>query len=697
MSDLRPEDRLISNKTDGLAEYIVDLVGRWENSRDVDHRNRWEEYERMWRGEWNAQDRDRQSERSKAIMPAIAQAVDSAVSEVEEAMFGQERWFDVDSDIPGTPTDEGGPGRDLADQMLTDLRNVKAGISEAVLLGAIYGTGICKVIIKESSLDTIELEAFPILPLEFVIDPASKTIEEAHGVAHIFNMPYSAVLERQRQGIYAQIDPQVGVEPADRRHYDSDYVRIIEYQGLVPSRMLPDVADDRTKLQFEEDKPVEAIITVANDNVVLRAQQNPVDRGFVAFQWDTDPKKFWGRGIIEKGYWPQKVLDSEVRARIDALAFSVHPMMAVNATMVPRGKDFSVRPGRNIFLNGPPSEALQPISFPPPDPQTYTQGQEMQRMIEMATGQLQAATPFGTNGRNETASGMSMMLGGSIRRTRRTMANIERSFLKPLIRKMYDRYQAFDSRYQPMDVEFTVLGTLGMMAREYESMQLTQLLNALPPGPAQFMLLRSVVENMSLKGKQDIMQLLDLLTAQSLQPQEPPPDLGGQARVMSAQTRDKEVEYEREFNAAKLQLEQTKLQIAAMDKQRIHERGIMQLSVDAERAEAEDTQKTSQAILNLAKAEAEELGQQLEQYRRAVSEMPVSGQTNDGQSIDLSKIQEELESLRMRVESTPNEDGGLAADDIKPIVIERNAEGLVTNINGRSVQRDQNGLIIGVS
>jgi hypothetical protein len=398
MTNLRSKettgDTFTSKATDGLAEHICGLVSRWENKRDVEYRHKWDEFQRMWLGEWAAQDRDRTSERSRAIMPAIQQAVDSAVSEVEEAIFGQERWFDSPSDDPTTEEDEGGPGRMLADNLLKDLEHIKASVSETVLLAAVYGTGIGKIVINDAGPSTIRLDLVPIEPREFVIDPAARAIDEAEGLAHVFHLPYAMVLERQRQGMYEQVDPRVGVEPGDERHVDAMTVRITEYHGLVPASMLPKVDDDRKKLEFEDEKPVEAIVTIANDNVVLRAVQNPLnDRGFVAFQWDTIPNRFWGRGIVEKGYWPQKVLDAEVRSRIDALGFSTVPMLALNAAAVPRGADFAVRPGRNVFLNGSPSENIQPLQFPPPDPQTYTQGQEMQRMIEMATGQTDATRP----------------------------------------------------------------------------------------------------------------------------------------------------------------------------------------------------------------------------------------------------------------------------------------------------------------
>ena len=80
---------------------------------------------------------------------------------------------------------------------------------------------------------------------------------------------------------------------------------------------------------------VEAIVVIANGGTLLKAEKNPYmmqDRPVVAFPWDIVPSRFWGRGVCEKGYNSQKALDAELRARIDALALTVHPMMAMDAT-----------------------------------------------------------------------------------------------------------------------------------------------------------------------------------------------------------------------------------------------------------------------------------------------------------------------------------------------------------------------------
>ena len=56
-----------------------------------------EEYYRLWRGIWAAQDMETaKSERSSRIIisPALQQAVESSVAEIEEATFGRGKYFE---------------------------------------------------------------------------------------------------------------------------------------------------------------------------------------------------------------------------------------------------------------------------------------------------------------------------------------------------------------------------------------------------------------------------------------------------------------------------------------------------------------------------------------------------------------------------------------------------------------------------
>ena len=87
------------------------------------------------------------------------------------------------------------------------------------------------------------------------------------------------------------------------------------------------------------------------------------DRPVVAYQDDTVPGRFWGRGIAEKGYNMQMAIDAQLRSHLDSLALTTVPMMAMDATRMPRGAKFEIRPGKTILTNGNPAEVLLPFKF----------------------------------------------------------------------------------------------------------------------------------------------------------------------------------------------------------------------------------------------------------------------------------------------------------------------------------------------
>ncbi len=152
------------------------------------------------------------------------------------------------------------------------------------------------------------------------------------------------------------------------------------------------------------------------------------DRPFVSYQHDRVPNKFWGRGIAEKGYNPQKALDAELRARIDALALTTHPMMGVDATRLPRGVKFEVKAGKTILTNGDPRQTLMPLNFGSLAQSTFTEAAELERMVQMGTGAMDSANSNFANPRNSTASGMSMLQAASIKRQKRTIMNFQENF-----------------------------------------------------------------------------------------------------------------------------------------------------------------------------------------------------------------------------------------------------------------------------
>ena len=316
----------------------------------------------------------------------------------------------------------------------------------------------------------------PVLPQNFLIDPVATSVDDAIGVAIDEYVPVHSVEILQEKGVYKDTplgyapedsdldsDPELTTQPTDK-------VRLTKYYGLVPRHLL--VNDDEyeeveqlTDATEDEGYYAEAIVVIANGGTLLKAEMNPYmmqDRPVVAFPWDIVPGRFWGRGVCEKGYNSQKALDAELRARIDALALTVHPMMAMDATRLPRGANPTVAPGKIILTNGNPAEVLQPFNFGQVSQITFAQAAELQRMVQTATGAIDSAGVPGSINGEATAAGISMSLGAIIKRHKRTLVNFQDSFLIPFVTKAAHRYMQFEPEIYPVaDYVFEVTSSLG--------------------------------------------------------------------------------------------------------------------------------------------------------------------------------------------------------------------------------------------
>lgn len=536
-------------KEDALAGWVMEKVNKWRDHYEGNYKERFEEYYRLWRGQWSAADKTRESERSKLISPALQQAVESSVAEVEEATFGRGKWFDIKDDARDSQNLDVEVTRKLLDEEF-QFTKVRRAISEILINSAVYGTGCGEIVLEEVNdvkpamqpiLDGAAMavgvmvqprtvvKLRPVLPQNFLIDPNASSIEEALGVAIDEFVPKHQVEILQEQGVYKDVDidsaaPDQDLEPdQDLVLYQDDKVRVTKWYGLVPTDLLkkymgdyedkPEGSEEDEKEDEEEPEYTEAIVVIGNGGVCLKAEENPYmmqDRPLVAFSWDVVPGRFWGRGICEKGYNSQKALDAEMRARIDGLALTVHPMMAIDGSRMPRGSKFEIRPGKNIITNGNPAEILQPFKFGSIDNITFAQAGELQKMVQMATGAVDAGGITGSVNGEAAAGAVSMSLGAIIKRHKRTLINFQETFLLPLVSKTAWRYMQYDpDRFPAQDFKFVASSTLGVIAREYEVTQLVQLLQTLSnESPLYPLLVQAVVENMSLSNRESFIEML---------------------------------------------------------------------------------------------------------------------------------------------------------------------------------------------
>ena len=550
------EEQQYNSKEMEITSWVMSRCENWRNQRDENYLEYWKEYERLWRGIWAGEDATRDSERSKIVTPALQQAIETSVAEIEEAIFGRgEKFFDIiDDRTDNNKIDV----EEIKNQMVEDFKKekVRKSVSDIVLLGAVYGTGIGEITIAEktelrpamrpivemgvAAIGVEEVPRFvvglkPINPKNFLIDPNATSIEDALGCAIEEYVSIHSVVAGMEAGVYKKVENlgpaavEDDLEPVQEDiEYQQDKVKLLRYYGLIPKFMLEEDGEKIMELFSKKQEEfgseaaeytelVEAIIVIANDEHLLKAEQSPYmmeDRPVVAFQYDSMPNRFWGRGIAEKGYNCQKAIDAQIRSHLDSLALTTVPMMGIDATRLPRGAKFEVRPGKTILTNGNPAEILQPFKFGNTDPGNLATANQFMQMLLMATGTVDSAQlNAGTTG---DMAGMSPALSAIIKKNKRTLVNFQEQFLIPFVTKSAYRFMQFDpERYPAQDFIFVPSSNLGIIAREYEQMQFMNLLKTLgPDSPVVPIVMKSIIENSGLADREKLAAQLD----QAMQP-----------------------------------------------------------------------------------------------------------------------------------------------------------------------------------
>ena len=535
-----------------LEDWVIQKCDGWRDHYEANYSQKFEEYYRLWRGQWSPEDRTRTTERSQIISPALQQAVESSVAELEEATFGRGKFFDIKDDVHDQNPEDIAMLRKHLDEDFKK-NKVRKGVAECLINAAVFGTGIAEIVLEEEKemqpatqpvmggelqavgvniIDRTCVKLRPVMPQNFLIDPVATDIESALGCAVDEFVPSHSVEQLQERGVYRDVDisvasPDFDIEPdQDLSRYDDDKIRLTKYYGLVPRHLLKkamaeEESEDEEVIEFAEEQEedddsyyVEAIVVIGNGGTLLKAAANPYmmqDRPIVYFPWDVVPSRFWGRGVCEKGYNSQKALDAELRARIDALALTIHPMMAMDASRMPRGAKPSIQPGKTILTNGNPSEILQPFNFGQVSQITFAQAQALQTMVQTATGAIDSAGIAGSVNGEATAAGVSMSLGAIIKRHKRTLINFQESFLIPFVTKSAWRYMQFEPEMYPVaDYKFHTSSSLGIIAREYEVTQLVQLLQTMSPDTPMYpKLVMSIIDNMNLSNREELIATLE--------------------------------------------------------------------------------------------------------------------------------------------------------------------------------------------
>ena len=537
-----------------LTDFVTDHCNRWRDYRDTNFLPDWLEYERIFRGQWASEDKTRESERSRIVTPATQQAVETRHAEIMEAIFGQGEFFDIQDDIRdvnNNPIDVG----IIKAQLMEDFKRdkIRKSIDAIELMAEIYGTGIGEIVVKTEKQfvpstqaipgqmgqaaigvvekDRISVKISPVNPKNFLFDPNGTSVDDCMGVAIEKYISIHKIVEGIERGIYRKVDITPTYEDTDLEptqevsQYQDEKVLLLTYYGLVPREYLENLEENKNIVDLfpessaaeEYSDMVEAIVVIANDGQLLKAEANPYmmkDRPVLTYQDDTVPNRLLGRGTVEKAFNMQKAIDAQIRSHLDSLALTTSPMIAMDATRLPRGAKFEVKPGKAILTNGAPSEILYPFKFGQTDGNNLATAKDFERMLLQSTGTLDSQGMVSAGARDMGQGGMSMAVATIIKKYKRTLVNFQEDFLIPFIQKAAFRYMQFDpERYPSVDMTFIPTATLGIIAREHEQQMFIGLLQTLGPNtPVLPLILKGVLANSSLTNRYELMEQLDKMS-----------------------------------------------------------------------------------------------------------------------------------------------------------------------------------------
>ena len=303
MTELYEQDPLLVEES--IEEWVMTKCEDWRDYYESNYEGRFEEYYRLWRGIWDPADSERRSERSRIISPALQQAVESNVAELEEATFGRGKWFDVADNLGDTNKQD---VLFLRNKLTEDFEDcmIRKSVAECLINAAVFGTGVGEIVIEEmkemapatqpimggdlqavgvSVTDRVKVKLKPVLPQNFLIDPVATSVEDAMGVAIDEFVSRHQVELLQEQGVYRDeyvgpAAPDTDLEPdQDLTIYNDDKVRLTKYYGLVPRELLDSATGDDDSEEVAEagsdSKYVEAVVVIANGGILLKAEANP--------------------------------------------------------------------------------------------------------------------------------------------------------------------------------------------------------------------------------------------------------------------------------------------------------------------------------------------------------------------------------------------------------------------------------------
>lgn len=635
-----------------LLSWVMGKVQDFEKARDNDGTEEMQSrYYHIWRGKYHEGLKNRKSEISKLIHPATSAAIDMYIGELESATIDNDYFTSIQDN------DEQEDVGAIEKQLKTDLKDPKAGVYDCMsmlgLMGAIFGEAVAEVYpyrkpqlkivrgpdgrpLVSRGKDKLLVRLDPVLPTQFIFDTGASTLEDSLGLGYRKYVPMHTVIEKQSQGTWrsdvkvvpSQVSNDMLLDADLGPQADAEVVEIIKWNGKVPRALLeknedeePVLVDENNpeiqrQIQVDEEDLVEGMVVIMNEGEVLMDTLNPTllgDRMFIYHRMERIPGTLRGRGLAEKAHSPQSALDANLRAQMEATAKVVHPVFGINRRLAgTRGFKFKQAPGQVNVFNGDPREAVARLDLGDVSPSLFANTDKLEQLVAQATATFDQSA-VNQSGAVAQTGGANLAVSSFLKKAKKGIRNFNEDVVIPFVNMAARMFIQLDpDNYQPTDVTFTAIGTMGAMAREIEQAHALNLMKTVPAdSPGWWMLFRAVMVNSNFKDKEAMVQFADAMLEQSVQPKDNP--------LQEAQIREIENKIENQTQDTRTNRVRALAETA-------------RVALEMADSDVESAKTMSEVILNLAKAEGEEEGDQSSLYREAMAQLVTEAKSKVNES-----------------------------------------------------------------
>jgi hypothetical protein len=289
--------------------------------------------------------------------------------------------------------------------------------------------------------------------------------------------------EEQLREMSTNTESDGDTNPPKKEQYE-----VHERWGFLEVEKAKELAPDVTDAVWKMLGPEVACNTWQVEGVIIKAVISPIegaDLPYYFYYYDKDETSIFGDGIPRIMRDPQMLYNASIRAMLDNAAISAGPIIEANIDLLADGEDplelypFRVfqRTGEGLEAN---NQAIRVTKLP-----SYTNEflglvaffQETADESTTIPRSLHGGTGQNGQGANQTATGMSMLIGASNITLKDQVQFFDDGVTKPFIKSMYFWNMEFNGKEKIKgDFNIVARGTKSLIAKEVKMEQINQFL-----------------------------------------------------------------------------------------------------------------------------------------------------------------------------------------------------------------------------